>query len=361
VVSAADVTGISVSCLEPERSFTRFAEGPRAVLLLGGHCTGTAFLGRRVVGAPVYVLTAGHCFAVTGNDDVFVDAELSSTAYLNRFADAPASAQLSIPLSRALYATMWGHDLAILRLEASQESLTALGIPLPTLAAAVPDGGPVFTYGYRVWEPLMRRTDCTLGPRVWLLESTWSWMSARRLECPIPDYIQDGSSGSPVFAGDTSEIFGILNTGSENPDGPPCVLDQPCEVHSTGPVNVRDARYLQDATRLVGCFDDGGVLDLALPGCGLPDSTFSLQPTGSDGELAVAPNRSVASGSYRWAVNALAGFDPTSADGYGVSTDASSFTYQPPAPPYVVTALAEPDFDPGGIEPLALHLRVVWP
>jgi len=362
VVGSADVTDIAVECVAPERSYTRYTDGPRAVVLVGGSCSGTAFVGRRQPSAPVYVLTAGHCYAVTNGDEVFVDLPYVSEAQFDRFADAPAEALFSVPLSRVVYSTMWGHDLTVLRLEATQEELAAHGVGLPTLAAAAPASGSVFTYGYRDYEPLMRRTDCTLGPRTWLLEWTWSWMSAVRLECPIPDYIQNGSSGSPVFAGDTDEIFGVLNTASEYPAGPPCVLDQPCELSGTGPENVVDAKYLQDATRLHRCFTDAGVLDLSLPACGLPRSTFSLQASpGTAHELSVTANQpGVPAGSYRFKVSPVEGFDPSSATGYGAPTDAGTFTFSPATVPYVVTVVGESDFDASGIDPLALHTYPVF-
>jgi len=357
VVGAADVTSIALDCVAPERSYTRYADGPRAVVLVGGYCTGTAFVGRRDPSAPVYVLTAGHCYAITNGDEVYVDLPFNTDAYFNRFADAPAEALFSVPVSSVVYSTMWGHDLAVLKLDVTQEELAAHGVALPTLAAAAPASGTAFTYGYRDYDPLMRRTDCTLGPRSWLLEWTWSWMSAVRLECPIPDYIQNGSSGSPVFASATDEIFGVINTASENPAGPPCVLDQPCELHGTGPENVLDAKYLQDATRLHRCFTASGVLDLSLPACGLPASTFSLQPVpGMANLLAVTPNQpGVPAGTYRVEVSPVEGFDPGAASGYGAPIDAGTFTFSPTTVPYVITAVGEPDFDAAGIDPLALH------
>jgi hypothetical protein len=357
VVQAADVNDIAVDCAAPEHSFTRYADGPRAVVLVGGSCSGTAFVGRRQPSAPVYVLTAGHCYSITNGDDVFVDLPYYSEAQFNRFADAPAAALFSVPLSRVVYSTMWGHDLTVLKLDATQQELATLGVDLPALAAAVPASGSAFTYGYRYDEPLMRRTDCALGPRTWLLEWTWSWMSSGRLECPVPDYIRDGSSGSPVFAGDTDEFFGVLNTGSENPAGPPCVLDQPCELLGTGPENVVDASYFQDATRLYRCFTDAGVLDLSLPSCGLPGSRFWLQasPGVAHGLTVNANQPGVPVGTYRYKVSAVEGFDPSAVAGYGAPTDSVAFTFSPVAAPYVVTAVSELDFNAAGIEPLALH------
>jgi hypothetical protein len=121
--------------------------------------------------------------------------------------------------------------------------------------------------------------------------------------------------------------------------------------------NVVDAKYLQDATRLQRCFNAEGVFDLSLPACGLPASTFSLQPvSGMADRLAVTPNQpGVPAGTFRYEVSPVEGFDPSAASGYGPPTDTETLTFSPTTPPYVITAVGEPDFDPLGIDPLALH------
>jgi hypothetical protein len=367
VVGTADVSSISVTCVASSDAPTGYFDGPRAVVQLmnawGGYCSGTAFVGNRSATAPVYVLTAGHCYAITFGDEVFSDVPNTDqiTAYFDFFPDAPPGAPFTAGVTAVRYSTMWGHDLTLLELDVDQAFLAARGVALPTLAAAPPAGGDVFTYGYRADEPVMRRTDFTLGPRVWIKESVWNWMSVLRGEGPVT-YVRGGSSGSPVFAQDTSEIFGVINTRSEELPAPTCELNYPCEVGSAGVGNVPLRAYFQDATRLKGCFTADGLFDRGLAGCRLPGSTFSLQPVaGQPTQLAVIGNTGgVPAGAYRYRVSPLSTFDPADASGYAAPTTAPSFTFAPTASPFVVTAVSETDFHAEGIDPLVLHAVVFW-
>ncbi|MBI5070141.1 MAG: hypothetical protein HZB56_18050 [Deltaproteobacteria bacterium] len=365
-VGDANVTGITVICTAAPDDYTSITTGPRAVIqLIDGHgryCSGTAFVAARVPAAPVYVLTAGHCYAITFADEVFADVanDAGIAAHFNGFVDAPPEQRFSVPVSTVRYSTMWGQDLSLLELAATQAELSALGVELPTLAAQPPTSGVVFTYGYRDDDPLMRRTDCVLGPRTWLKETVWSWWAPFRGECPTT-YIRAGASGSPVFAVDTSEFFGVVNTVSEELLAPLCELNYPCELRPVGAENVPLRAYFQDATRLHGCFTADGLFDRALSECGLPGSTFGLQAAGQANQLAVTANTAgVAAGAYRWKVTPLATFDPVDAAGYSAPSTSPTILFTPPAARYVVSAVSDTEYAPAGLDPLAVHAVIRW-
>lgn len=365
-VEGADVRGISVVCSVSPDAYASITHGPKAVVALarggGFTCSGSAFLGAQVAGAPVYVLTAGHCVEITYRDEVRVDRpnDMGLVAHFGRFADAQPGDLFSVAVTSIRYATMWGHDLAVLELDTTRQALAARGVSLPTLAAQPPAGGGVFTYGFRDDDQLVRRTDCAQGPRVWVQEGVWTWMSALRGECPIT-YIRPGSSGSPVYAGSADEIFGVVNTRSEILLDPICQLNYPCEIRANGAVNLALRAYFQDATRLRPCFTPDGVFQADLAGCRLPRSTFSLANGPGAGELAVlenAPGTPV--GPYRFKVAPLATFDPHDASAYGPATTGSSFLFTRPPGRYVVTAISDESHRADGIDPLALHVFLVW-
>jgi len=227
--------------------------------------------------APAYALTSGHCPAILGSNDITLDAPpaAESEVVFNYFANTE-QARVHVPVARIEHATMKGHDIAVLRLARTVGELGTLGIAPLGIAPSFPAAGaPIDVVGAPLTpssdDDFLRHERCTERPSlVNLIEFQWHFLDARPNDCID---IRSGSSGSPVFAREGSQIHALMNTtarGSE--DITDCYADRPCELTATGYTVHPDASYATPIVGLGACFDEHGNFDRRRAPCPLDDA-----------------------------------------------------------------------------------------
>jgi len=231
--------------------------------------------------ASAWVATNGHCVAFPGTNQVLLDQPGSGSVVFDFFIDTQRR-QLRVPIRRVAYATMKGHDIALVELSARVDELRRAGYePWRPVLSLPADDEPVVVVGAPLQvdpaRAYLRLAACTLAGRASLLfEFVWHWYGFERMGCSD---IQAGSSGSPVISRRTGRIVALLNTSNAGqPWYTACELDSPCEPTRTGSVQPENTSY---ATPLVGidrCFA-GGEFDVRAPGCPLdPGGGVSYSP-----------------------------------------------------------------------------------
>lgn len=214
-------------------------------------------------GAPAYLITAGHCIdqSVTA---VTRDRAVNKTAIFHYFAGA-TSGQVRVRAPLAVYSTMKGTDLAIVRLDATLADLAGRGIRPFTLAADSPAGGEAVNSAGVPFDSIppaeqyLRTADCAVGATAELVEGRWHWWQMLRHDCSD---IRGGSSGSPLIARRTGEVVGVVtttNTGAVFTTGDfRCFTNQPCEVIRGGFAYRPETSYAAPVNGLTRCFDSRG-------------------------------------------------------------------------------------------------------
>lgn len=215
------------------------------------NCTATLIAGAHtpVPTKRALVLTAGHCAGHFNANTVIVDRAAGSnwTFTPDYFIDTQSS-QHHFDVSKILYATMKGVDLAVLQLDATYGELAALGIQPMTLYAATPlPTTPIETAHIPVRdvsdpaEQFMRLSACyaDIGRPTFEGDDPWLWNHA------VPNFckgIAGGSSGSPVVLKDSAEVIGVINTVVDT-DQIGCGENRPCELQGTGSLPREGAAY----------------------------------------------------------------------------------------------------------------------
>jgi len=221
--------------------------------------------------ASAWVATNGHCPAFPGTNQVLLDQPGTGSVVFDFFIDTQ-SRQRRVPIRRMAYATMKGHDIALLELSARVDELRRAGYepwrPVTTLSA---DDEPVVVVGAPLQAnpslAFLRLAACRLEGRAPLVfEYIWHWYGFERNGCAD---VQAGSSGSPVISRRTGRIVALVNTTNMGaPWYTACELDSPCEPTRGGSVQPQNTSY---ATPLVGidrCFAAGD-FNVRAPGCPL--------------------------------------------------------------------------------------------
>ena len=183
-------------------------------LQLSGSCT-AFFIKTPGAAGPAYALTAAHCYSLS-SQDVFVDRAASSPVTFQFFTDTQ-DRQVKAAVRRVAYSTMKGTDIALLELDVTQAELVARGVRPLELEATEPAraGDRVEAVGapglfFDIEERFLRRSRCQiLNERVDLLEFRRNFRSSQASDC---EDIVGGISGSPLIAGKSGEVVGIVNT-----------------------------------------------------------------------------------------------------------------------------------------------------
>ncbi len=282
--------------------------------------------------AAAVILTNGHCAQQWSAAEVLQNEPAADMQMIfNYFANTRA-VQVTVPAARVLYSSMKGRDIALVELAATQGDLLARDIfPFP-LAAAPLEGAPEVevlgapTAELPSDEAYLRHEQCRANGRVSLLEYEWQFNDAYRLDCQD---IYGGSSGSPLFAGDTIEIFGLINTTSIG-GRTPCYLNAPCEITPGGVTFRPDTAYATPVDGLAACFGEDGRFNLTLAGCpldngrqltisGYPRQAVNPSLTQPDGSAPQTSWNATLRGDlpyYRYKIGPLAATDCRRGEGY---------------------------------------------
>ncbi len=234
--------------------------------------------------SPAYVLTSGHCvvdaFSRTSGTAVHegLAPDPRSAVTFNYFADVPEGERVVVPTKTAAYATMKGHDLAIVELDSTVGALKARGLkPLPLAVAPPVPGSRISWVGaplnFPQGQAMLRQGQCNVRPRRQVIESRWSWYDLHSSDC---SGARSGASGSPVLA--DGEVFAVVNTTTSDAVSQTCYADNPCEVSPTDTRMVPERTYAVDVTGLSACFLDG-VFAPDTQGCGLDRGYGALSVT----------------------------------------------------------------------------------
>lgn len=240
----------------------------RLSMIPGKQCIATLIDSRGAqpsAAGPAYVLTSGHCVDKR-NGVIIHDAPAQGSVAFNYFIDT-AQQRKSFGITRRVWSSMQGTDLALLELDSSLDDVMAQGIVPLRLAPSPEPGSEVQVIGEpSVADEGLRVSTCTEQLAEVVVQQPWVWRKARRNDC---HGIAEGSSGSPVVTPDDHRIVSVLNSIGATPQGvEPCKPDNPCHWSDAASVVDRPLNYAMPVHRLMGCFRDGRA-DLSLQGCDL--------------------------------------------------------------------------------------------
>jgi hypothetical protein len=228
--------------------------------------------------APAYAVTSAHCLGFQPPNTVVMAQDLPddppARVTFRVFRDTQQD-QVSAPVTRIVWASMKGTDLAIVRLQRSVGALADRGVdPLPVSPREPERGSEVTFIGVPVLRgdpenSFLRTSTCTLGSTVRLIEGAWHFWESMLVPCAG---IQPGASGAPIF-GEGGRVVAVLSTSTLGATSDPCAVGNPCESRRRVTAPRRNASYAQPVAGLQRCFDDRGFVEPGLAGCPLDPGT----------------------------------------------------------------------------------------
>ncbi|CAM3308987.1 conserved hypothetical protein; putative exported protein [Xenorhabdus nematophila ATCC 19061] len=281
------------------------AEKYRSVGKFNGssHCTATLIAGENAPSkdTPALILTAGHCVdSNVGTNDVIVDQpapeywRYTPDYFIDKQADFSP-----VKVSRILYSTMKYEDVAVLQLDATYGDLAEKGYhPMklkqnldmkhqPIVLTHIP------VMGASGEKPYLRKSECSItGKSSSLYEgnSPWLWSQVFSVNCAG---VVGGTSGSPVFEKDKTDVIGVLNTTTE-PGLTGCGVSRPCIVENNQGVPQEGMSYFIPVDNIANAITKDNKLDLSqlqnnsgnIVERSLPWSPWISQSVTDDGEKA---------------------------------------------------------------------------
>jgi hypothetical protein len=218
-------------------------------------------------GARGVVMTNGHCHGLQAPGSFEVDTPQSFSVGIYDSDDR----RVSHAVSRLIYATMTGTDVALYELDATYGQLAEEGIVPYTLAPRMENAGaPIRMVSGRFETVELCAIDSIvhrLDEAEWHFPSSYSYAGCNS---------RHGTSGAPLISQATGEIIGINNTHQDS--GERCTVDNPCEVDEDGTIRVvKGMSYGQRTDVLLGCVNAQGAFDLDAPTCALPGGALAAR------------------------------------------------------------------------------------
>ena len=222
---------------------------------------------------PAVLLTNGHCVRTTNimPGEVVVDQDATRLNTHVREADffkgsQPRSIATSAKITKVLYGTTTGTDLALMEVNKSYLTLSLSGVKPRTLAEANAAIGTPLSIPSGLY---LSNSFCEVEAIVPTLHggNGYVWNNSRRYAPGCTT--RAGTSGAPMLDRTSGQIVGINNAGFDTIDD--CTVDNPCgEQKEDGSiVPILDAKYGQETAQILGCVS-GGKFSLKTPGCTLP-------------------------------------------------------------------------------------------
>jgi hypothetical protein len=253
----------AASMLQPLRcsgAFMTFADrggSSRGLVLSSGHCAGQ--------GAVKVPRKDGTVMSFPDVGEVLSRA--ADNRWLTLETGRSEEPRVCVQSDEIVFATLTDTDIMILQLTETYEQIESR----TGLKPLVVSRDTVFQEGLDVHvpSPLFQIAEqCQVEATVEKIkEDRWLWTPVIRMgrECSL---LPHGASGAPVVRLDTVEIIGVFGTASDA-NGPPCELNNPCEVGSDGRIRPgnQSQGYAHFVHKLYTCLDSGRNIDLSVPGC----------------------------------------------------------------------------------------------
>ena len=229
------------------------------VAVVAGDCSGSLFkMPGMQDSEKALVLTAGHCVGVGSLDgrypadgEVFLNHPASNSVIVRTTKNEPGE---RIGYRRILFASMTGTDLAVIELEASLRELVDRGYVVYSLAPEMPKPGLTLEFDSYNRDV---HSICEVDAIVPIVkEGSWTWENSVRMRAGPACQYQHGQSGTAGVEMRSKLIYAIAQTGYQG--GPPCSLNNPCEVHpgtrATTTAQI-DQGYAMPTAALLRCYD----------------------------------------------------------------------------------------------------------
>ncbi|MDX7988647.1 hypothetical protein FE392_15125 [Xenorhabdus sp. 12] len=236
------------------------------------HCTATLISGENTPDSntPALILTAGHCVdSNVGTNDVIVDQPAGSHwEYTPDYFIDKKDNLSPIKVSRVLYSTMKKEDIAVLQLDATYGDLAKKGYhPMkltknldmknqPIVLTHIPVDNVDYNYAY------LRKSECNItgkSPVLYEGGAPWIWSPVFSVNCAG---VVGGTSGSPVFEKDKTNVIGVLNT-TTTPGMTGCGSSRPCIIEDNKGVPEEGASYFIPVDNIANALTKDSKLDLS--------------------------------------------------------------------------------------------------
>lgn len=221
------------------------------------------------------VLTNGHCTKTKDGLSVTFDM----------FHNTPKASRVKSSVTRSLYDSYDGLDIAILELDQSYSQLNAKGIEAMTIAKEPLRSSKKYDLvsvplNNMKEDPSLYKSECDIGNKVTLIDTDHLWNeSVEFTGCSAVG----GSSGSSLSR--NGEISGLLNAGNRNIDFEkegkhPCRYDS-CSYGQDRELKHEAKNYGFDVSFLHRCYE-GCTLNPELKDCPLPKASSKITVKSND-------------------------------------------------------------------------------
>ncbi|MBD2800511.1 trypsin-like peptidase domain-containing protein [Xenorhabdus sp. M] len=343
-VSAGNTTDSNLAPLM--KSTDPGAEKYRTVGKFNGtsHCTATLIAGENAPGkdTPALILTAGHCVdSNVDTNDVIIDQPAPEYwAYTPDYFIDKQDSFSPIKVKHILYSTMKYEDVAVLQLDATYGELAKKGYhPMKLKKNLKMKHQPIVLTHIPVMEenglnPYLRKSECNItgkAPTLYEGYSPWIWSPVYSVNCAG---VVGGTSGSPVFEKDKTEVIGVLNT-TTTPGMTGCGPNRPCIIENNKGVPQEGVSYFIPVDTIANAITEDNKIDLSKlennSGNVLEQSSFlapfasqTVDPvTGEKAKWNVAIKEGADVKNIRYKTGLISEVDCEDASGYGSSVPAS--------------------------------------
>jgi hypothetical protein len=258
------LNGFTDSFADPQSAGIKRATTEELLGMTSARCSGSLVEFNRKPEAKAVMITNGHCSrgSLLRTGEVIKDVP-----YVRPTAPISVGTRQGfrrVTVSRVLYGTMTGTDMALIELNQSYKELTDLGAKVYGISDKDPAVGTLTRVVSGFWE---ERQDCTVVAHVkTLLEGEWTFTNSFAFDQGC--LIRGGYSGTPVVDPASDLVVAIVNTTNER--GVACAINNPCEVGDDGKKTaIPDRGYAQRVTDIPACVSAVGEIDFALSGCRL--------------------------------------------------------------------------------------------
>jgi hypothetical protein len=243
------------------------------------NCTATII--QQSSGAPLYLLTAGHCvpsryFSAASEQTIRNVPIEGNYSFVPALCDeAISQCQIQVPVTKIVYASKRERDIALYEIDLTPARAQELGIAPYQLSSLPANRGDAVSMisipaeAIPESQVMVRRGNCRVLKYVDLVEGRFETKGAGAFYCSATG----GSSGAPVVMSGTNAIVGVLSTGASSAAGDlECGVMHPCEISASGTRMVGQFNYFVPVFDLASCFNELGQFSFDQSSCLLKGS-----------------------------------------------------------------------------------------